>query len=177
MVVKRIPAGTRFFLTKRLKSNLAIQPGKTIINDSLYVAYDIRVDGFTIIPKGTRIIGNWVTDKCPMAAQLQVTKVYLYGSGQELYADSDVYETCTEFNRREIDNSPYVLELNQYKSQSNLVRRVAKFQHRTKMLTDERLNSAYISINTKEIAMTLTQDFEYEIVDMCYESVKCERRK
>ena len=89
MVIK-LSAGTRIYLTKKKHHTLYIQPDKTLVNDNLYVAYDVRVNGETVIPKGTRVVGDWVTESIPsIAAQLQIKKIYLQGSGQDINADSE----------------------------------------------------------------------------------------
>lgn len=187
MVIKKIPAGIRIYLTKKkgccngtnswtsvgsgnasgkmkAKCNerqaLYIQPDNTLINDNLYVAYDVRVNGETIIPKGTRVIGNWVTESNPsIAAQLQLTKIYLYNEGQEIHADSDVIETISDFNSYEVNNARHITKLNHYQATSNISRRIVNYQCHVKTLLDHNLNSAYVEILTKEIPVILTADF------------------
>lgn len=160
MVIKKIPAGTRIYLTKKYNPVLCIQPDKTLVNDNLYVAYDVRIDGQTVIPMGTRVIGDWVTESSPsIAAQLQLTKIYLYGSGQQITADSDVIEAITEYNNCEVNNAGYLYKLNQYRATSNITRRIAKFHCKIKTLLDDNRNTIYLEIYTKEIPVMLTTDF------------------
>jgi hypothetical protein len=160
MVIKKIPAGTRIYLTKKYNPVLYIQPDKTLVNDNLYVAYDVKIDGQTVIPKGTRVVGDWVTESSPsIAAQLQLTRIFLSGSGQEIKADSDVIEAVSEYNDREVNNAGYLYKLNQYRATSNITRRIAKFQCKIKTLLDDNRNTIYVEIYTKEIPVTLTTDF------------------
>lgn len=160
MVIKKLDSGTRIYLTKRRPHELYIQPDKTLENDSLYVAYDVRTDGQTVIPRGTRVTGNWVTESNPaIAAQLQVTRIYLQGSGQEIKADSDVIEATSDYNNREVENASHLYKFNQYRSTANIVRRAVKVNCRLKVLKDNRVDSLYLAILTKEIPVTLTTDF------------------
>jgi hypothetical protein len=159
MVIK-IPAGTRIYLTKKKNHTLYIQPDKTLVNDNLYVAYDVRIGTLTIIPKGTRVMGDWVTESRPsIAAQLQIKKIFLQGSGQDIMADSDVIEAISEYNNKEVDNAGFLYKINEYRSPSNIIRRIASFHCRVRTLMDNKRNSIYLEIFTKEIPVTLTMDF------------------
>ena len=160
MMIRKIPAGTRIYLMKKKQLPLSIQPDKTLANDSLYVAYDVRVAGQTVIPKGTRVSGDWVTESIPtIAAQLQIKTIYLRGSGQPFYADSDVIEATTEYNNCEINNAPYLYKQLQYQASSNITRRIVDVQCKVKTLLDDNRNSIYLEILTKEIPVTLVMDF------------------
>jgi hypothetical protein len=78
-----IPAGTHIYLTRKPNHLFYIKPDKSLLNDSLYVLYDVRVDGVTLIPRGTRVCGDWVTESFPnVAAQFQMNRIYLVGNGQ-----------------------------------------------------------------------------------------------
>lgn len=160
MVIKKIPAGTRMYLTKKMPYELYIQPDKTLVNDNLYVAYDVKIDGEIVIPKGTRVVGDWVTESNPsIAAQLQLTKIYLHGSGQQFLADSDVIEAMSCYNNKEINNACYFYIQNRFRSRSNLTRRIAKVECKAKILHDDKYNICYLEIFTKEIPVTVTTDF------------------
>lgn len=160
MVIKKIPAGTRIYLTKRQSHTLYIQPDKILTNDNLYVAYDVRIGGVTIIPKGTRVVGDWITESIPaIAAQLQLTRIFLQGSGQEISADSDVIEAVADYNINEVNNANFLYKINQYKSTSNIVRRIANVHCQIKTLPDNNRNLLYLEIFTGEIPVVLTQDF------------------
>ncbi|XWV24633.1 hypothetical protein QJ856_gp1151 [Tupanvirus deep ocean] len=160
MVIKKIPAGTRIYLTKKNNHTLYIQPDKTLVNDNLYVAYDVRIDGETIIPKGTRVQGDWVTESTPtIAAQLQITKIFLQSSGQPITADSDVVEAISEYNNNEVNNASYLYKTMQYRATSNITRRIVNFYCKIKTLLDDRRDTIYLEIYTKEIPVTLTSDF------------------
>ncbi len=159
MVIK-IPAGTRIYLTKKKPHALYIQPDKTLVNDNLYVAYDVRIGCHTIIPKGTRVLGDWVTESRPsIAAQLQIKKIFLQGAGQDISADSDVIEAITEYNNKEVNNAGYLYKTNQYGSVSGITRRVAKFHCKIKTLLDNNRDTIYLEIFTKEIPVEFTMDF------------------
>lgn len=160
MVIKKIPAGTRIYLTKPHNHTLYIQPDKTLINDNLYVAYDVRIDGQTIISKGTRVQGDWVTESVPsIAAQLQLTKIFLQRSGQKICADSDVIEAVTEYRNDEVDNANHLYKTLQYRTTSNITRRIVNYYCKVKTLLDNHRNTIYLEIYTKEIPVTLISDF------------------
>ena len=160
MVINKIPTGTRIYLKKKIPHTLYIQPDKTLVNDNLYVAYDVKIDGQIVIPKGIRVVGDWVTESSPViSAQLQVSKIYLQGSGQQILADSEVYENLCVFNGDEIGNRGYFYKTNQYRSLSNITRRIIKSQLGCRTLMDDRRDSIFIEIPTSEIIVTLTADF------------------
>jgi len=160
MVIKKIPAGTRIYLTNKNKQTLYIQPDKTLADVSLYVAYDVKVDGETVIPKGTRVVGDWVTESDPtLAAQLQLKRIYLQGSGQDISADSNVIEAISPYNSQEVCNAPYLYKQKQYVAQNNLTRRIVNANCMVKTLRDDNWNIVYLEIPTKEIPVTLTKDF------------------
>lgn len=159
-MIKKIPAGTCIYLTRKKNFTLNIQPDKTLVNDNLYVAYDVKVDGITVIPKGTRIQGDWVAESRPtLAAQLQINRIFLDRMGQEIIGDSDVIQDTTVFNRHEVSNLPYIYKIRRYRSSSNLPRRITVLNNRIKTLPDNNLNSVYLSIDTKEIPVYLNMDF------------------
>ena len=160
MPITKLPAGTRIYLTKKKSHTLYIQPDNTLVNDNLYVAYDVRFDGITVIPKGTRVTGNWVTESRPsIAAQLQLTRIYVHGPGQDIVADSDVIEAINGFNNEEVDNASHVYKLNHYRSTANIVRRIVNVNCSVRVLRDTNLNTLYLEIFTKEIPVIITQDF------------------
>lgn len=160
MVINKVPAGTRIYLTKKQPYILYIQPDKVLQNDSLYVAYDVKINGQLVIPRGTRVVGDWITESYPsIGAQLQVTKIYLNGSEQEISADSDVMEVVTDYNNHEIKNTNFLYKQKQFKSTSNIIRRIVKVGHHTRTLFDNKRDILYLEINTKEIPVTLTKDF------------------
>ena len=160
MTVRKIPAGTRIYLTKKQDHVLVIQPDKTLLNDILHVAYDVRIDGKVIIPKGTRVVGNWITESNPsIAAQLQVTRIYLRGSGQQIFADSDVIDCVSDYNCNELNNVSYLYKKAHYRSNSGITRRVAKINCRIKTLLDNNRKTIYLEIETREIPVTVTADF------------------
>lgn len=164
MVIK-IPAGTNIYLTKKRPYPLYIQPDKTLVNDNLYVAYDLRINGQTVIPKGTRVMGDWVTESRPtIGAQLQLHRIYLHGAGQEIKADSDVIEATTLYDRSDVKNANFLYKQLHFRGPSNLNRRVANMNCMIKTLLDNNLNTIYLEILTREIPVTLIEDL---IVSSC----------
>jgi hypothetical protein len=160
MIIKKIPEGTRIYLTKKKPYILYIQPDKTLINDNLYVAYDVRIDGRTIIPKGTRVVGDWVTESFPsIAAQLQVSRIYLQGAERQFIADSDIIETVSNYNNSEVSNANYFHKKNNYASTSNINRRIANVKCCVRTLLDNNPDTPYLEIDTQEIPVTVIQDF------------------
>lgn len=162
-----IPAGTRIYLKKNSYEKLYIRPDRTVEDNSLYVAYDVRIDGETVIPRGTRVSGEWIsqssqcckTGYIDLVAQLQTTRIYLSGSGQTFLADSDVYNTTDEFNSQEIQNSNHLYGRRPRVSSSNIMRRSVSFNSRVRTLSDNDLDTPYLEINTSEIPVTLQVDF------------------
>ena len=160
MVIKKLAEGTRIYLKKKKPFPLYIQPDKTLVNDTLYVAYDVRENGITVIPKGSRVIGDWVTESRPtIAAQFQLTRVYINGCGQDIKGDSEVIEATSDYNDREVCNVGHLYKQLEYRGSSNIKRRIADIGCRVKTLLDNHLNTIYLEIFTKEIPITLTQDF------------------
>lgn len=156
-----IPAGTRIYLTKEPAHLLRIRPDHVLLNDIFCVAYDVRINGCTIIPKGTKVAGDWVTESSPIiAAQLQVCKIFLCGGiGQDFLADSVPYQFVGLHNAAEVDGASYVYELMNYVSSANLTRRIVRTQCRTRILMDNALDTVYIEVPTKEIPVMLLVDF------------------
>lgn len=160
MDIKKIPTGTRIYLTKKKHYALYLQPDKTLVNDNLYVAYDVRINGVIVIPKGTRVKGDWVAESTPaLGAQFQANCIYLDRNGQHFFADSDVIESTSEYNNREVKNTGFLYKQNQYLASSNIYRRIVNINCKTTTLLDDNCNSVYLEIFTKEIPVTLTADF------------------
>lgn len=156
----KLPIGTKIYLTKKNAGTLYIKPDMTLLNDNLYVAYDVKINGIIVIPKDTRVVGDWITESAPsFAAQLQLTRIFLEGSGQVINADSSVFDLINEFNGKEINNAGFLYQTAKHKFKTGVNRRIVKFQCRTKTLSDNNLNSKYIEINTLEIPVTITVDF------------------
>lgn len=153
----KIPSGTRIYLRKKNKETIYIKPGNHLLDDSLYVAYDVKIDGITIIPKDTRVTGDWITESHPVyIAQLQLSKIYLYGGGQTIEADSNVIEAVSGFNDDEVLNARH-LRGPRIRNPAN--KRAIKYQCSIKTLKDNYLNTPYLEIFTAEIPVMLTKDF------------------
>src|SRR5579872_2498836 len=152
-----VPAGTKIYLSREPPHEIFLKPDTTLVNDMLYVLYDIRLsDGTPIIPRGTRVTGDWVTESTPtISAQLQLTKLCLNGNSYTVSADSDVFESLTQYNNTEVNNSNVVQQVLFYQSTANVMRRIVKFPCMIRVLLDERLNTEYIQIFAKEVSVTL----------------------
>ena len=135
-------AGTKIYLTRTPPFFLNIVPDTIVLNDVLYVLYDVKIDGITIIPKGTVVVGNWVTESLPIpSVQLQVRKILL-SEDCEINADSDVLEAAVgNVVPEAFDCCPV---------------RITRLPWRVQLLTD--FNSTFIQISTKEICVTLIND-------------------
>jgi hypothetical protein len=156
-----IPSGTRIYLTRNPPYNFCIKPDTILSNQSFYVKYDVRQVGITVIPKGTRVSGDWIAESTPViAAQLQIKKIYYERNGCDMFADSLPYEQITEFNNTEIENTSYLYNKKNYVSTANITRRLAKLPCKNKILWSDDLNTDLININTEEIIVTLTSDFD-----------------
>jgi hypothetical protein len=161
-----VPAGTRMYLMKNTDPSYAlyIKPDTTLLNDNLYVAHDVKIGQITAIYKGTRVVGNWVTESIPVvAAQLQTTKIYLDRAGQDFFADSCPIQTVTILNPAEVDGVNTVFKNADYKSPSGITRRIVTVRNRTFSLPDDidECNIAagtYINISTREIPITVIRD-------------------
>lgn len=86
-----VPVGTRIYLTKRTNFNFVMPLDTAIIDDVFFVAYDIKINGIVIIPRGTRVWGDWVSEiDGDVNVQLQLSKIYLGGIPRAICADSEV---------------------------------------------------------------------------------------
>ncbi|BCS83401.1 hypothetical protein QLL95_gp0722 [Cotonvirus japonicus] len=161
--IKKIPAGTRMYLTKKNNHKFYIQPDKTLVNDNLYVAYDVKIAGIVVIPQGTRVIGNWVAESSPsIAVQLQLTKIFLHGSGQDISADSDLMDNVVDYNVNELNGACYLYKQKHYRATSNLYRRIVNTRCNVKTLPDNNRNMIYVEADTQEIPVTLTKDLDLD---------------
>lgn len=157
-----IPCGTKMYLKKKNPKTLYLRPCQTIENDSLFVAYDVRINGETIIPKETRVLGDWVTEN--NEAQFQAKRIYLTGTGQILSADSDIFQGFSFYNCEELGNPSYFYKIMDFHSSSNINRRIVNSRCQTFPLLDDRLNMQYIEINTNEIPINFTTNF---VISLC----------
>jgi len=167
-----VPAGTRIYLTKNEDPTFAlyIKPDTTLLNDDMLVAYDVKIGPVTAIYKGTRVRGNWVTESIPIvAAQFQSKTIYLDRHGQEFFADSAPIQTVTVLNPAEVGGVNTVVKNADYKSPSGITRRIVTVRGKTYALPDD-LNDfpigigTYLSINTREIPVTVLTDLVIELL-------------
>lgn len=161
MIIKRIPAGTRIYLTKDKSNYFYLQPGKIYVNDNLYVVYDVKIDGKIVIPRGTRVTGRWITQSVPEpAAQLQLEKIYLSGAGQNISADSEVLTTVRNFKKRHnINNKPFLYKQKHWNS-INSVNSTNIINHAVykNSCNPTNIGTSYLEINSNEIPVILTED-------------------
>ena len=155
--------GTTMYLTRKTQGiDLSLKLDKCLPNDVLYVLYDVKVGTTVIIPKGTAVMGDWVTETMPIiGAQLQLSKIFINGQSQDIIADSDVFCTTTTYNINEVSNANVVQGVLTYLSTANMARRIVNVKCRTKVLEDSSLNEqiTYLNIKTSEIPVTLLEDF------------------
>lgn len=155
-----IPAGTHIYLSRYPPYEFYIQPDQTILNVTMYVKYDVRVNGITIIPRGTRVTGDWVTESTPtVAAQFQLSKIFLTREGQKISADSRVIEATSLYNDLEVENAKSLSKIMTYRSTANINRRIVDVLCQVKTLLDNDLNTTYLQIFTKELPVVLTSGF------------------
>jgi hypothetical protein len=157
-------AGTTIYLTRNPPYEFYIRPGQVLLNDILYVKYDVKVGTNVVVPKGTMVKGDWITEvvnTTTVAAQLQTRSIALYGINSELNAHSpaSMYETTDLYNKQEIENAPYLYKEKSYRSDANIVRRLVNVNCKNRVLLDSNPTSPYIRVPTEEIPITLTSDF------------------
>lgn len=151
-----IVSGSRIFVTSGNNYKLELKPDNTLAEYTMYLKYDYKIDGTTILPKGTRIDGYWISESQPeLSAQFQATQLYLYDQCYNLEADSDVYTDTVLFDNREVENSVYFYKLGTYKAVSNVVRVEAMIECKKKILYTLNPNTVYLEIPMKEIPLIL----------------------
>jgi len=162
-----VPTGTRIYLTKKTCDPtfaIWIKPDNTLLNDDLFVAYDVKIGPVTALFKGTRVRGNWVTESLPVvAAQFQAKRIYLDATGQDFFADSTPIQKVTLVNPIEVAGATVVFKDGEFRSPSNIPRRIVTVRNKTYALADNLSNidvaaGTYLDISTQEIPVTLTSD-------------------
>lgn len=167
---RTILAGTRIYLTRThpniqytdLGDLLALRIDKNFLKDILYVLYDVKVGTLVVIPKGTAVMGDWITESSPhVAAQLQITDIFLDRLRFPVDADSEIYHHKGLYGACDVRNVNHVQGLLTYRSTANILRRIAKVRCRTQILEDDFLDDQllYINVPTNEIPVTLLDDF------------------
>jgi hypothetical protein len=116
-----------------------------------------------VIPRGTIVIGDWITETMPfIAAQLQINKIVIGGEEFDFLADSEFFCTMTKYNRSEVHNANVVQGILTYLSTANVPRRIVNTRCQTTVLADEIERGeliTYVNIKTIEIPVTLLEDF------------------
>lgn len=165
-----VPAGKIIYLKKKNNDTLCIRPGKILLNDNLYVAYDVKINGIVVIPKNSRVQGDWITEHTPsIAAQFQMSKIYMphtYSSkisttGKEISGESRVIEYTDIYNNDDVRNADYFFLKKSIITSGNVTHRIIELGCKIKTLPDNMLDSVYLEINTKEIPVILSKDFTY----------------
>jgi hypothetical protein len=165
-----IPRGTKIYLTRKQPgsratvtgSELSLKIDRHLPNDILYVLYDVKIGPVVIIPKGTAVLGDWITETVPCpAAQLQLSKIFINGERRDILADSDIFHTITTYNINEVMDANVVQSALIYHSTANITRRIVNVKCRTKVLEEGEpdLHILYMNINTREIPVVLLEDF------------------
>ena len=106
------PDNLRFFLSNKNKTKLFIKPDTILFNNKLYVIYDCLVNGQIIIPKGSTVIGDWITENDPPSAQLQLTKIFINGVEYPISAFSLVFEKIIYGNSLEGEKKTFLYKKN-----------------------------------------------------------------
>lgn len=160
MNIGTIPARKMIFLKKKSADVLCIKPGKTLVNDNLYIAYDVKINGIIAIPKGTRVQGDWVTEHTPnIAAQFQLTRIFLDRNGTEISGDSDIIDSISEYNAGDVRDADFFYKKQSITTVAGISRRVVELGYNVITLDDSQLDTIYIEIKTEEITVTLSSDF------------------
>ena len=161
-----IPAGKTIYLTKNNCDILYIKPGKTVINDTMYVAYDVKIGDLVVIPKGTRVQGDWVTEHTPeLAAQFQLTSIYFpipnsfQFTRHHITGDSMIIARSAAFNLQDVEYHDYFYQKATINMSKSVTHRIVEIGHKTKTLDDSILDTVYVEIDTKEISVILSSDF------------------
>lgn len=97
-----ILAGTNIYLRKLRGSTFTVKPDTDILDDDFLVAYDVRINGETVIPRGTKMMGNWINTTTPtVTIELQITKVHYDNMWLPFHAASDVIYAIAKPNNVE----------------------------------------------------------------------------
>jgi len=158
-----IPRDVQIYVTKTTPGvALSVRLDTTLVDDTLHTLYDVKMGTDVVIPRGTRVMGNWVTESEPVPAiQLQLTKICFDGGWIPIKADSNVFETVTFYNRHEIHNPKSVRRLLTYKSTANIYRRIVNVRCHVTTLPDNfdpNFEIPYMNIHTDEIPVTLLEN-------------------
>jgi hypothetical protein len=153
--ISTLKPGTMIYL-RRNTPNLKLSLGEIVDDYELYLAYDLHI-GYRVIPRGTRVKGQWITSGLPNPmSQLIISKIYpieqvkqnnrtaeiKYSNAQEFLADSDFFiniqsRPLYKYNRLEY------------------VRRITSRKPITETFTTQQYNL----IDTREIVVYLREMF------------------
>lgn len=155
---------TQIYLTKINPGHeLSIKLDTNLLDDTLHTLYDVKVGTNIVIPRGSKVKGNWISETVPViAVQLQLTSICIDGGWVPIMADSEIFRSTTLYNINEVHNANNIRRLLTFKSTANIIRRVVDVRCQTKVLPDTLLlhdGELYVSIFTDEIQVTLLKDF------------------
>jgi len=154
-----IPSETKIYLRRDQPYTLYLKPDVNLQNQQLIVKYDYRLNGVTLIPRGSKVICEWLSESEPfVSAHLSLNSICLNGALIDISAVSGDYQNVSYFNDAEVSNAPFLYNIMTEKSVSNKTRRIVEVNCRTKILYDRDVNTPYIEIPTNEIVVTLDDD-------------------
>lgn len=154
-----IVSGSRIFVTSENNYYLEMKPNNTLCDYAIYLKYDYKIDGRTILPKGTRLDGYWISESVPEPSiQFQASKLYLYDECYDIEADSEVYDKIVMFDNREVENAIFFYKTGTYRSSSNLIRTESIIDCKKKLLYTQNQNSLYLEVPLSEVSLILKCD-------------------
>lgn len=153
------PIGTELYLKRDLSYTLYLKPDVTLKAQPFIVKYDCRINGITVVPRGTQVVGEWISLSVPSTkAYLKLTLICDSGSYRPISAVSGEYTNVALFNSIEVNNVSHLYNIMTEKSSANKIRRIVEISCQTKILVDRNVDSPYIEIPTNEIVVTLDAD-------------------
>jgi hypothetical protein len=155
MGIKSLNTGRRGYLTRPGGHDLYIKVGSHVDGEVLHVAYDIRVEGVTILPKGAIVIGDWITnEEDPTQAMFMTNEVFVEGQFQEFIADSDIYNEIHRFNADRLSDPSHFYLTSTHGANHRIIN---KCRHMT--IRSNREGDPYIRIPAQEIPFTIVDSF------------------
>jgi hypothetical protein len=173
MGIKSLDTGRRGYLTRKNGRDLYVKIGSNVEDEILSVAYDIRVEGVTILPQGALVIGDWVSNQDdPSQIRFMTKEIFLEGQYQEFIADSDIFDQVIRFDTDKLANKNHF-----YSRSSTIGRRqdstsnqgrnfriVNKCRHMS--IRQSNSGAEYVRIPAQEIPFTVVESF------VCFRSGK-----
>lgn len=155
-----IPSGTRIFLTRKPDRPFCIRPDTILHDDALFVTYDVLIDNVVAIPRGTRVLGDWITESIPeIAAQFQIHTIFLTKAGQKIQGDSALFNHTVQFNYQHVNG---ITHMNLLHDNANSSTKFVSVNGKQRAITNIAPTVTFIMIPTQEISVILTSAFEPE---------------